>query len=111
MPILFSFSAQPLGFSASRPFVLACAEYVPHPLTLNSTHLAYLSQVTPSGTRAYTLNPAELGIPRCRLEDLKGGDAATNAAILRRGNSRNSRLCSIHTRVVISYLLAEPLLS
>lgn len=29
------------------------------------------------------LDPATLGIPRCSVEDLKGGDAQTNATILR----------------------------
>ncbi len=28
------------------------------------------------------LDPLTLGIPRCTVEDLKGGDAPTNAAIL-----------------------------
>lgn len=31
----------------------------------------------------YSLDPADLGIPRCEVADLAGGDAATNAAILR----------------------------
>lgn len=30
----------------------------------------------------YRLDPLTLGIPRCTVEDLKGGDASTNAAIL-----------------------------
>jgi anthranilate phosphoribosyltransferase len=33
--------------------------------------------------RRYSLDPAELGIPRCEVVDLAGGDAALNAAILR----------------------------
>ncbi|KXZ56461.1 hypothetical protein GPECTOR_1g412 [Gonium pectorale] len=31
----------------------------------------------------YTLDPRDVGIPRCEVEDLKGGDAQLNAAILR----------------------------
>jgi anthranilate phosphoribosyltransferase len=33
--------------------------------------------------RRYSLDPKDVGIPRCTVEDLKGGDAALNAAILR----------------------------
>jgi anthranilate phosphoribosyltransferase len=32
--------------------------------------------------RSYMLEPKDLGIPRCEVEDLKGGDAALNARIL-----------------------------
>ena len=42
-----------------------------------------ISQVTQEGTRRYTLDPLRLGIPRCTVEDLKGGDATLNAQILR----------------------------
>jgi anthranilate phosphoribosyltransferase len=35
------------------------------------------------GTRRYSLEPLDLGIPRCSVEDLKGGDAQLNAQILR----------------------------
>lgn len=33
--------------------------------------------------RRYTVDPRDLGIPRCTVEDLKGGDAKLNAQILR----------------------------
>lgn len=33
--------------------------------------------------RRYVVEPTELGIPRCTIEDLKGGDAQLNAQILR----------------------------
>lgn len=54
-------------------------------------------QVTPQGTRHYTLDPLELGIPRCQVEDLKGGDAALNAQILRVcANGQNqSHICEV----------------
>lgn len=32
---------------------------------------------------SFTLDPSEFGVPRARAEDLQGGDAATNAKILR----------------------------
>ena len=35
-------------------------------------------------TRSYTVSPQELGLPRVALEDIKGGSAEENAAILRR---------------------------
>lgn len=47
------------------------------------TFLAF--QVTQAGTRRYTLDPKALGIPRCTIEDLQGGDAQLNAQILRVG--------------------------
>jgi anthranilate phosphoribosyltransferase len=34
------------------------------------------------GLKKYQLDPLSLGIPRCEVEDLKGGDAALNAKIL-----------------------------
>lgn len=44
---------------------------------------AEVVEVTPQGMRHYTLRPADLGLARCTLDDLRGGDAATNAAMLR----------------------------
>ena len=35
------------------------------------------------GLREYSLDPADLGVPRCEAADLAGGGPATNAAILR----------------------------
>jgi len=43
---------------------------------------AHVVEVTQSSTRSYRLDPLTLGIPRCNVEDLKGGDAALNANIL-----------------------------
>ncbi len=36
-----------------------------------------------AGLKRYTLDPRDVGIPRCSVEDLKGGDAKLNAQILR----------------------------
>ena len=44
---------------------------------------ADIYEVTPEGRRAFKLDPLDLGIPRCNVEDLAGGDAAFNAKILR----------------------------
>ncbi|KAK9853623.1 hypothetical protein WJX84_001684 [Apatococcus fuscideae] len=40
-------------------------------------------EVTPAGTRSFKVEPQRMGIQRCTVEDLKGGDAALNACILR----------------------------
>ena len=55
-------------------------------------------QVTQSGTRHYTLDPKRLGIPRCTVKDLRGGDAQLNAQILK---ARPSHLWEIHTSFVL----------
>jgi anthranilate phosphoribosyltransferase len=39
--------------------------------------------VTDQGIETLLIDPEELGFPLCRLEDLKGGDAKTNAQMLR----------------------------
>lgn len=39
-------------------------------------------EVTQQGKRSYSLEPQDLGIPRCTVQDLAGGDAALNARIL-----------------------------
>jgi len=59
-------------------------------------HSAGLDELTPmapadvveveagvKGIKRYALDPKDLGIPRCTVEDLKGGDAALNAQILK----------------------------
>eukprot|EP00270_Netrium_digitus_P019557 TRINITY_DN772_c0_g2_i1.p1 TRINITY_DN772_c0_g2~~TRINITY_DN772_c0_g2_i1.p1 ORF type:complete len:370 (+),score=117.96 TRINITY_DN772_c0_g2_i1:133-1110(+) len=45
---------------------------------------ADLLDVTAYGeTKSFHFDPLHMGIPRCTVEDLKGGDAAVNASILR----------------------------
>jgi len=39
-------------------------------------------EVTPAGTRQFVIDPLDLGIPRCEVADLAGGDAAHNARLL-----------------------------
>ncbi|GLC67738.1 hypothetical protein PLESTF_000600400 [Pleodorina starrii] len=58
-------------------------------------HSMGLDELTPMGPadvvevavgaplKRYSLDPRDVGIPRCEVEDLKGGDAQLNAAILR----------------------------
>ena len=40
-------------------------------------------EVGPGGTKQYQVFPEKLGIPKCEVADLKGGDRALNAQILR----------------------------
>lgn len=44
---------------------------------------AEVVEVTQNSMKRYTLHPSELGLKSCTIEDLKGGDAAVNAQILR----------------------------
>ncbi|CAD7698597.1 unnamed protein product [Ostreobium quekettii] len=39
-------------------------------------------EVTPLGTRSYTLQPSDVGIPPCEVQDLKGGNKQQNAQML-----------------------------
>jgi anthranilate phosphoribosyltransferase len=39
-------------------------------------------EVTPAGTKSYSFNPRDVGIPECALSDLAGGDAKLNAQML-----------------------------
>lgn len=41
------------------------------------------AEVTPAGVRLFTIVPEEYGFTRCTMQDLKGGDATENAAIVR----------------------------
>ena len=45
--------------------------------------VATVATVTPSGVEMGTLDPFELGFSKCTIDDLKGGTAVDNAAILR----------------------------
>jgi len=42
-----------------------------------------VAEVTPAGVRLGTVTPEQLGLARCPMEILKGGDATANAAIVR----------------------------
>ena len=42
-----------------------------------------MAEVTPEGVSLHTFKPEDLGLMRCRMEELRGGDAAGNAAIVR----------------------------
>ncbi len=42
-----------------------------------------IARMEPAGIELFTLQPESLGFSRCALEDLRGGDAAQNAALVR----------------------------
>ncbi len=42
-----------------------------------------LAEVTPAGVKLSTISPEEFGISRCSMAELRGGDAAINADIVR----------------------------
>jgi len=42
-----------------------------------------IAEVTPNGVNCRLFGPEELGLPRCSMAELRGGDAAANAAIVR----------------------------
>lgn len=44
---------------------------------------AEVMEVEGATSRSYFIEPQDLGIPRCSVEDLKGGDAKLNATILK----------------------------
>jgi len=50
-------------------------------ITITSDTL--MAEVTSEGVTLSTLKPEDLGISRCSMQDLRGGDAAANAAIVR----------------------------
>jgi len=41
-----------------------------------------LAEVTPAGVKLSSITPEELGLPRCEMSALKGGDAVANAEIV-----------------------------
>jgi len=41
------------------------------------------AEVSAEGVRLFTITPEEFGFTRCSMQDLKGGDAVANAAIIR----------------------------
>lgn len=50
---------------------------------ITTTTETLIAEVSPAGVSLSTLQPEELGIGRCSMNDLRGGDAAANAAIVR----------------------------
>jgi anthranilate phosphoribosyltransferase len=73
-----------------------------------------IAEVTPQGVVVRMLRPEELGLARCRMDDLRGGDAAGNAAIVRgvlageKGPKRDIVLLNAAYALVAAGKAAEP---
>ncbi|MGH9817329.1 MAG: anthranilate phosphoribosyltransferase [Candidatus Acidiferrales bacterium] len=66
---------------AERAFVVHGADGLDEISLSGETHIA---DVREGGVRSYTVTPEDFGLERAPLESLRGGDAAENAAIIRR---------------------------
>ncbi|KAK9841800.1 hypothetical protein WJX81_003975 [Elliptochloris bilobata] len=66
-------------------------------------------EVTQESQRSYCLDPRRLGIPSCQVADLAGGDAATNAAILRNafGGARSAVADALNLNAGVALAAAE----
>jgi len=51
---------------------------------ISTTGPTQVTELNESQVRTYTIHPEDFSLPLSSMEDLKGGDAATNAAILKR---------------------------
>jgi anthranilate phosphoribosyltransferase len=50
---------------------------------ISTTGPTWVTELNESEIRNYTIHPEDFGLSRCAMEDLKGGDAPTNAAMLK----------------------------
>ncbi len=66
---------------AERAFVVHGADGLDEISLSGATHVAEVNHGT---VRNYTVTPEDFGLPRASIYDLTGGDAAENAAIIRR---------------------------
>lgn len=69
------------ALGVERAFVVHGAEGLDE---ISLTGETYVTEVTNGLVRSYTLAPEDFGLPRAKLAALVGGDARTNAEILRR---------------------------
>ncbi len=73
-----------------------------------------VAEVTPQGVVVRMFQPEELGLARCRMDDLRGGDAAGNAMIVReilagaKGPKRDIVLMNAAFALVAAGKAAEP---
>jgi len=101
------------GLGAKAAYVVHGADGLDE---LSTTGPNRVSVLRNGWVRSQTLDPAELGLPRARLSDLQGGDAETNAEIIRqvlageRGPRRDVVLLNAAAALVVGGL-AEDLAS
>jgi anthranilate phosphoribosyltransferase len=73
--------AQVLGkLGAERAWVVHGADGMDE---LTTTGASYVAELSDGAVRQFEVSPGDAGISRASLDDLKGGDAATNAAAIR----------------------------
>ena len=69
-----------------------------------------MAEVSEGGIREYTIDPVDFGIPRSSVGDLRGGDAAENARLLRevlsgeRGAARDAVLLNAGAAICLGGL-------
>ena len=68
------------NLGAERAFVVHSADGLDEITTTDSTHVA---EVRDGAVRTYEVSPEDYGLSRSSIEDLKGGEADENAAIIR----------------------------
>lgn len=73
--------AQALGRLGSQSALVVHGEDGLDELSL--TGPSWVAELRDGAVRTYAFTPGEVGLATCRLEDLAGGDAAANAAIIR----------------------------
>jgi anthranilate phosphoribosyltransferase len=80
--------------SAHRAFVVHGADGIDE---LSPTGPNLVCEVVDGGVRERTIDPAELGLEPCRIEELAGGSPAENAALIRRvfGGEQSGRRSAI----------------
>ncbi|MDD1658969.1 MAG: anthranilate phosphoribosyltransferase, partial [Methanomicrobiales archaeon] len=72
--------------------------------------LTTVAEVSEGGIREYTIDPVEFGIPRSSIDDLRGGDAAENARMIRevfsgeRGAARDAVLLNAGAAIYLGDL-------
>jgi len=78
------------------------------------TNETLVAEVTPAGITLTVVTPEQLGLPRCQMEALKGGDAVANAAIVKavlageQGPRRNIVLLNAAYALVAAGKAASP---
>lgn len=77
VPVLAEAAA---SLGAQRLFVVHGADGLDE---LTTTGDSFVAEVDRGAVRTYTINPASFGLPRARPEDLRGGEAGENAALIR----------------------------
>jgi anthranilate phosphoribosyltransferase len=77
---------------------------------ITTAGLTTVAEVSEGGIREYTIDPVDFGIPRSSIDDLRGGDAAENARMIRevfsgeRGAARDAVLLNAGAAIYLGDL-------